>query len=200
MSRMTSARGGSRFSADAHSLARYPWQGSTPWAPSGTERRSWRTWVSSCNRPGSRRRPPASAFGWRRRRPVPISRAHLSTVDRWQQQRHRALLIGMGARQRIAMAVHRRLLLLPFNLDTAQPLQRVAGGRENRVVQLHGRRGLASLRWLTPMPLPVCYNDRIAPEISMWAGSAHESDGVPGRDHSILLLRRSPRHGHPGLA
>ena len=58
---------------------------------------------------------------------------------RCQQQRHRALLIDMGARQRIAVAVHRRLLLPPFNLDTAQPRQRVAGGRESRVVQLDGR-------------------------------------------------------------
>src|SRR5260370_40427739 len=40
---------------------------------------------------------------------------------------------------RIAVAVHRRLLLLPCNLDTAQPRQRVAGGRESRVVQLDGR-------------------------------------------------------------
>jgi hypothetical protein len=58
---------------------------------------------------------------------------------RYQQQRHRALLIGIGARQRIAVAVHRRLLLLPFNLDTAQPSQQVAGGRASRVVQLDGR-------------------------------------------------------------
>jgi len=34
-----------------------------------------------------------------------------------KQQRHRALLIAVGARQRSAVAVHRRLLLLSFNLD-----------------------------------------------------------------------------------
>src|SRR5260370_23070457 len=45
----------------------------------------------------------------------------MESVTRCKQQGHRALLIGMGARQRIAVAVHRRLLLLPFNLDTAQP-------------------------------------------------------------------------------
>jgi hypothetical protein len=42
----------------------------------------------------------------------------------------------MGARQRMARALHRRLLLLPFNLDTAPPRQRVAGGRESQGVQL----------------------------------------------------------------
>jgi hypothetical protein len=39
-------------------------------------------------------------------------------------------------RQRIAAAVHRRLLLLPFNLDTTQPRQRVAGGEKTRLSYL----------------------------------------------------------------
>jgi hypothetical protein len=46
------------------------------------------------------------------------------------------LLIGIAARQWIAVAVHSRLLLLPFNLDTAQPRQRRAGGRESRLFYL----------------------------------------------------------------
>ena len=82
-------------------------------------RRHRTEWSARPLRPRAHRRPTASAFGWRRKRPVPTSRAHLSSDARYPQQRHRALLIGMGARQRIAVAVHRRLLLVPFNLDTA---------------------------------------------------------------------------------
>src|SRR5260370_4265723 len=58
----------------------------------------------------------------------------------------------MGARQRIAVAVHRRLLLLPFNLDTAQPRQRVAGGRESLIVQLDGERQSALPRRRITVP------------------------------------------------
>ncbi len=47
-----------------------------------------------------------------RRRPVPTARAHLSSDARCPQHRHRVALIGIGARQRIAVAVHPRLGVL----------------------------------------------------------------------------------------
>jgi hypothetical protein len=77
-------------------------------AESNSSQQHQTEWSARPLRPRAHRRPTASAFGWRRKRPVPTSRAHLVTVTRCQEQRHRALLIGISARQRIAVAVHRR--------------------------------------------------------------------------------------------